>query len=86
MCKFARKIRIIMKEEEKQNAGLPENAFRELKDGEEYEPLMAADNGRISRGKYTFLITPAFALTHVTHSLTTLEKKVHGMKMKRMNG
>ena len=32
-----------MKEEEKQNAGLPENAFRELKDGEEYEPLMAAD-------------------------------------------
>lgn len=33
----------MMKEEEKQNAGLPENAFRELKDGEEYEPLMAAD-------------------------------------------
>ena len=32
-----------MKEEEKQSAGLPENAFRELKDGEEYEPLMAAD-------------------------------------------
>ena len=32
-----------MKEEEKQNTGLPENAFRELKDGEEYEPLMAAD-------------------------------------------
>ncbi len=32
-----------MKEEEKQNAGLPENAFRELKDGEKYEPLMAAD-------------------------------------------
>lgn len=32
-----------MKKEEKQNTGLPENAFRELKDGEEYEPLMAAD-------------------------------------------
>ena len=32
-----------MKEEEKQNVGLPENAFRELKDGEKYEPLMAAD-------------------------------------------
>jgi putative OPT family oligopeptide transporter len=33
----------MIKEEETLNAGLPENAFRELKDGEEYEPLMAAD-------------------------------------------
>ncbi len=27
--------------EEKENLQLPENAFRELKDGEEYKPLMS---------------------------------------------
>jgi putative OPT family oligopeptide transporter len=32
-----------MKEEEKLHAELPENAFSELKNGEEYEPLMSAD-------------------------------------------
>lgn len=30
-----------MEEENKMQAGLPENAFRELKEGEEYEPLMS---------------------------------------------
>ena len=29
--------------EEKDNLQLPENAFRELKDGEEYKPLMSPD-------------------------------------------
>ena len=29
-----------MKEEEKENIQLPENAFRELKEGEEFEPIM----------------------------------------------
>ena len=29
--------------EEKDNLQLPENAFRELKDGEEYKPLMPPD-------------------------------------------
>ena len=29
--------------EEKDNMQLPENAFRELKDGEEYKPLMSPD-------------------------------------------
>ena len=29
--------------EEKENLQLPENAFRELKDGEEYKPLMSPD-------------------------------------------
>ncbi len=29
-----------MENKEKQNFDLPENAFRELKDGEEYEPVM----------------------------------------------
>ena len=28
--------------EEKDNMQLPENAFRELKDGEEYKPLMSS--------------------------------------------
>lgn len=32
-----------MKEEEKLPAGLPENAFRELKEGEEYRPVMSPD-------------------------------------------
>ena len=31
------------KEKEKETVALPENAFRELKDGETYEPLMTAD-------------------------------------------
>ena len=31
-----------MEEKEKTN-GLPENAYRELKEGEEYRPLMPAD-------------------------------------------
>lgn len=29
--------------EEKNNLQLPENAFRELKDGEDYKPLMSPD-------------------------------------------
>lgn len=29
-------------EKEKETARLPENAFRELKDGETYEPVMAS--------------------------------------------
>ncbi len=36
-------IKIPMKEEEKLPAGLPENAFRELKEGEEYRPVMSPD-------------------------------------------
>lgn len=32
-----------MEEKERMTAGLPENAFRELKEGEEYTPLMGAD-------------------------------------------
>ena len=32
-----------MKEEDKLPAGLPENAFRELKEGEEYRPVMSPD-------------------------------------------
>ena len=32
-----------MEEKDRLAAGLPENAFRELKDGEEYVPLMTAD-------------------------------------------
>jgi len=30
-----------MENKVKQNIDLPENAFRELKDGEEYEPIMS---------------------------------------------
>lgn len=30
-----------MKEQEKEAMQLPENAFRELKEGEEYEPIMS---------------------------------------------
>lgn len=33
-----------MKQEEKNNTGLPENAFRPLNEGEEYRPLMSPDN------------------------------------------
>ena len=33
-----------MKQEEKNNTGLPENAFRPLNKGEEYRPLMSPDN------------------------------------------
>ena len=32
-----------MKQEEEQVTGLPENAFRELKPGETYNPLMSPD-------------------------------------------
>ena len=32
-----------MKEEKKQPVELPENAFRELKEGEEYQPIMSPD-------------------------------------------
>ena len=32
-----------MEDKEKEAVGLPENAFRELKDGEEYQPVMGAD-------------------------------------------
>ena len=32
-----------MENQEKTNIELPENAFRELKDGEEYEPIMKKD-------------------------------------------
>lgn len=32
-----------MKTEEEKTAGLPDNAFRELKEGEEYKPIMSAD-------------------------------------------
>lgn len=32
-----------MKEEFEKQAGLPENAFRPLKPGEKYEPLMSPD-------------------------------------------
>ena len=32
-----------MENNEKENLQLPENAFRELKDGEEYKPLMSPD-------------------------------------------
>ena len=32
-----------MEEKERLAAGLPENAFRELKDGEQYEPLMSPE-------------------------------------------
>lgn len=33
----------IMKQEEEKLTGLPENAFRELKPGEVYNPLMSPD-------------------------------------------
>ena len=33
-----------MEEKEKMAAGLPENAFRELKQGERYEPLMSPES------------------------------------------
>jgi hypothetical protein len=33
-----------MEEQEKLAVGLPENAFRELKDGEEYQPVMDAEH------------------------------------------
>ena len=32
-----------MKQEDKNNTGLPENAFRPLNEGEEYRPLMSPD-------------------------------------------
>ena len=32
-----------MKQEEKNNTGLPDNAFRPLSEGEEYRPLMSPD-------------------------------------------
>ncbi|MBQ2132368.1 MAG: hypothetical protein II431_13640, partial [Prevotella sp.] len=32
-----------MEENEKMAAGLPDNAFRELKEGEKYEPIMKPD-------------------------------------------
>ena len=36
------------------------------------KPLIAEDRGRISLGKYTFFIIPAFFLTLITHSLITV--------------
>ena len=34
-----------MENKEKQNIELPENAFRELKEGEEYQPVMSPNKG-----------------------------------------
>ena len=41
MCMFAQLSKTnIMEEKEKMAVELPENAFRELKEGEEYQPIM----------------------------------------------
>ena len=38
-----------MKQEEEPITGLPENAFRELKPGEVYNPLMSPDKPQLSK-------------------------------------
>ena len=43
--------------EEKDNMQLPENAFRELKDGEEYKPLMSPDKVYPERNKTGAFVT-----------------------------
>ena len=47
LCKLNHYANLIktynMEEKDKLAAGLPENAFRELKEGEQYEPLMSPD-------------------------------------------
>ena len=47
--------------EEKDNLQLPENAFRELKDGEEYKPLMPPDKVYPEAVSYTHLTLPTIA-------------------------
>ena len=38
-----------MENNQNQNIDLPENAFRELKDGEEYKPVMSPQGRNMSR-------------------------------------
>lgn len=42
-------------------------------------PLITIEIGRISRGKYTFLIIPAFTFTLAIHATTVDWKNVHGI-------
>ena len=43
-----------MKENEKEPVDLPENAFRELEEGEEYNPIMSPGRsiGKLLRGRF----------------------------------
>ena len=43
------------------------------------KPLKTCEISRISLGKYTFLIIPAFDLIDVVPALTVVKKKVHGI-------
>ena len=43
-------------------------------------PLNTCEINKISLGKYTFFIIPAFALIEVVPALTVVKKKVQGIK------
>ena len=43
-------------------------------------PLKTCEINKISLGKYTFFIIPAFALIEVVPALTVVKKKVQGIK------
>ena len=43
-------------------------------------PLKTCEINKISLGKYTFLIIPAFALIEVVPVLTVVKKNVQGIK------
>ena len=60
--------------EEKENLQLPENAFRELKDGEEYKPLMSPDKvyPEVNGWSVTWGIVMAITMPQVTdHPFTS---------------